>query len=34
VAVFVLIALALCLYGVVAWMEARTLTWQEWRSNE
>ena len=34
VAVFVLIALALCLYGVVAWMEARTLTWQEWRSSE
>ena len=34
VAVFVLIALALCLYGVVAWMEARTLTWQEWRGSD
>jgi len=32
VAVFVLIALALCLYGVVAWLEARALKWQEWRS--
>jgi len=31
VAVFVLIALALFLYGVVAWLEARTLLWQEWR---
>jgi NitT/TauT family transport system permease protein len=31
VAVFVLIALALCLYGIVAWLEARTLLWQEWR---
>jgi NitT/TauT family transport system permease protein len=31
VAVFVLIALALALYGVVAWMESRTLLWQEWR---
>jgi NitT/TauT family transport system permease protein len=31
VAVFVLIALALCLYGIVAWLEARTLVWQEWR---
>ena len=32
VAVFVLIALALFLYGAVAWVEARALTWQEWRS--
>jgi NitT/TauT family transport system permease protein len=32
VAVFVLIVLALCLYGAVAWLEARTLKWQEWRS--
>ena len=31
VAVFVLIALALCLYGVVAWMESRALKWQAWR---
>jgi len=31
VAVFVLIAVALCLYGVVAWLEARALIWQEWR---
>jgi NitT/TauT family transport system permease protein len=31
VAVFVLIALALGLYGAVAWMEARALLWQEWR---
>ena len=31
VAVFMLIALALCLYGVVAWMESRALVWQEWR---
>jgi NitT/TauT family transport system permease protein len=31
VAVFMLIALALCLYGLVAWAEARTLVWQEWR---
>jgi NitT/TauT family transport system permease protein len=31
VAVFILIGLALCLYGVVAWLEARTLIWQEWR---
>jgi NitT/TauT family transport system permease protein len=31
VAVFVLMALALGLYGMVAWMEARTLVWQEWR---
>jgi NitT/TauT family transport system permease protein len=31
VAVFVLIALALCLYGIVAWMESRALRWQEWR---
>ncbi len=32
VAVFVLILLALCLYGAVAWLEARTLKWQEWRN--
>jgi NitT/TauT family transport system permease protein len=32
VAVFVLIALALGLYGLVASMEARALLWQEWRS--
>jgi len=31
VAVFALIAMALCLYGVVAWLEARALLWQEWR---
>ncbi len=31
VGVFTLIALALCLYGAVAWLEARTLGWQEWR---
>jgi NitT/TauT family transport system permease protein len=31
VAVFVLIGMALCLYGIVAWLEARTLLWQEWR---
>ena len=31
VAVFVLIAMALCLYGIVAWMESRALRWQEWR---
>lgn len=31
VAVFVLVALALFLYGIVAWLEARTLLWQEWR---
>ena len=31
VAVFVLIAMALCLYGIVAWLETRTLLWQEWR---
>ncbi len=29
VAVFTLIALALCLYGIVAWMERRLLIWQE-----
>ena len=34
VAVFVLIALALCLYGAVAWLEARSLKWQEWRKVE
>ncbi len=32
VAVFVLILLALCLYGAVAWLETRTLKWQEWRN--
>ena len=32
VAVFVLILLALCLYGAVAWLESRTLKWQEWRN--
>lgn len=31
VAVFVLIALALGLYGIVAWLEGRTLGWQDWR---
>jgi len=31
VAVFVLIALALLLYGGVAWLETRALRWQEWR---
>jgi NitT/TauT family transport system permease protein len=31
VAVFMLIVLALCLYGAVAWLESRALTWQEWR---
>ena len=31
VAVFVLIAMALLLYGAVAWIEARALLWQEWR---
>ncbi len=29
VAVFVLIALALCLYGAVAWVESRALKWQQ-----
>ncbi len=33
VAVFVLIALALCLYGAVAWLETRTLKWQQWRDS-
>jgi NitT/TauT family transport system permease protein len=28
-ATFTLIAMALCLYGVVLWLEARTLSWQE-----
>jgi NitT/TauT family transport system permease protein len=31
VAVFVLIVLALALYGIVAWLEGRALVWQEWR---
>jgi NitT/TauT family transport system permease protein len=33
VAVFVLIVLALCLYGAVAWLESRTLRWQQWRNH-
>src|SRR5512143_1963626 len=33
VAVFVLIALALLLYGLVAWTEARVLRWQAWRQS-
>lgn len=32
VAIFVLIALALVLYGSVAWVEGRVLSWQEWRN--
>ncbi len=31
VAIFMLIALALILYGVVAWIESRMLSWQDWR---
>ena len=31
VAVFILIAMALVLYGVVAWLESKTLGWQDWR---
>jgi len=31
VAIFTLIALALALYGIVAWIESRALVWQEWR---
>ena len=31
VAVFALIGMALLLYGAVAWLESRTLLWQEWR---
>jgi NitT/TauT family transport system permease protein len=31
VAVFTLVALALALYGLVAWLENRLLVWQEWR---
>ncbi len=34
VAIFVLIALALALYGLVAWIEARVLKWQDWRKQE
>jgi NitT/TauT family transport system permease protein len=34
VAVFVLIGLALSLYGVVAWLESRTLGWQDWRQEQ
>ncbi len=34
VAVFTLIALALGLYGIVAWIESRALIWQEWRQNK
>lgn len=33
VAIFVLIALALALYGIVAWIESRVLSWQEWRNS-
>lgn len=33
VAVFMLIVLALCLYGAVAWLESRALSWQEWRAD-
>ncbi len=29
VAVFTLIALALSLYGIVAWLESRALVWQQ-----
>src|SRR5512139_2023225 len=32
VAVFVLMLLALILYGLVAWLASRTLPWQEWRT--
>lgn len=32
VAVFMLIVMALFLYGLVAWLETRALFWQEWRS--
>ncbi len=32
VAVFMLILLALLLYGIVAWVESRALFWQEWRA--
>ncbi|MCL4530259.1 MAG: ABC transporter permease [Chloroflexi bacterium] len=32
VAIFMLIILALVLYGIVAWIESRVLSWQEWRS--
>lgn len=32
VAVFMLIVLALLLYGIVAWLESRALSWQQWRS--
>ena len=29
--VAVLIVMALILYGIVAWLENRSLSWQEWR---
>ena len=32
VAVFVLILMALSLYGAAAWMENRALRWEAWRS--
>lgn len=32
VAIFALVALALSLYGIVAWLENRLLQWQAWRS--
>ncbi|HTP01266.1 MAG TPA: ABC transporter permease subunit, partial [Anaerolineales bacterium] len=32
VAVFMLIVMALCLYGGVAWLESRALKWQSWRN--
>jgi NitT/TauT family transport system permease protein len=31
VAVFTLVAIALCLYGIIVWLEGRLLRWQEWR---
>ncbi|HEY5982613.1 MAG TPA: ABC transporter permease [Anaerolineales bacterium] len=34
VAVFALMAMALMLYAIVAWLEARTLVWQEWRKEQ
>jgi len=33
VAVFTLVAVALALYGIVAWLEARLLAWQETPEN-
>jgi len=32
VAVFMLIVMALCLYGGVAWLESQALKWQAWRN--